>query len=195
MSSSEQTGLAIFASGSGSNALKIIEHFAGHPKIHVRVVITNNPRAGVLLHAHRHQIPSLVITKKHLADQRWMLTHLSALQVDRIVLAGFLLLLPEYLISLFPRRIVNIHPALLPKYGGKGMYGMHVHEAVKRAGDAETGITVHLVNEQYDDGEVLFQQKIPVDPSDSAETIAEKIHRLEHAHYPQVIAEWVTGNK
>jgi phosphoribosylglycinamide formyltransferase-1 len=191
MSSSDQTGIAIFASGTGSNALKIIEHFAEHPNIRVRVVITNNPGAGVLRHAHRHQIPSLVISKQLLSHETWMLNQLSSLSVDRIVLAGFLLLMPGYLVTAFTNRIVNIHPALLPKYGGKGMYGTHVHEAVKAAGDRETGITIHLVNERYDEGRTLYQHKTVIEPSDTVEMIAHKVLKLEHEWYPKVIENWV----
>jgi len=191
MSSSEPTGIAVFASGTGSNALKIIEHFAGRTDIMVRVIISNNPSAGVLAHAYRNQIPALVITRRLLSDQSWLLRQLEAMRVDRIVLAGFLLLLPEFLVQAFPGKIVNIHPALLPKYGGKGMYGRHVHEAVKSAEETTTGITIHIVNEVYDDGLILFQAETVLDPTDTPESIAQKVHVLEHQWYPRVIDHWI----
>jgi len=191
MSPSEPTGIAVFASGTGSNALKIIEHFAGRTDIMVRVIISNNPSAGVLAHAYRNQIPALVITRRLLSDQSWLLRQLEAMRVDRIVLAGFLLLLPEFLVQAFPGKIVNIHPALLPKYGGKGMYGRHVHEAVKSAEETTTGITIHIVNEVYDDGLILFQAETVLDPTDTPESIAQKVHVLEHQWYPSVIDHWI----
>lgn len=192
MSSADRIRLAIFASGAGSNALKIIGHFQTHPRIEVSLIVSNNPNAGVLRHAHEYHVPSLVITRKQLHDRDWFLTQLEEFNVDFIILAGFLLLIPEYLVESFPERIVNIHPALLPKYGGKGMYGMHVHEAVKNAGETETGITIHLVNTQYDEGEIIFQKAVALEPTDTPDSIARKVHVLEHAWYPQVIEDFVS---
>ncbi|HLF65967.1 MAG TPA: phosphoribosylglycinamide formyltransferase [Saprospiraceae bacterium] len=193
MHSGDTVRIAIFASGAGSNALKIIQYFTAHPRIKVAALVCNNPHAGVLAHAHAHHIPVLLITRRLLNDRDWFLRQLESLGVDDIVLAGFLLLMPEYLIDAFPQKIINIHPALLPKYGGKGMYGMHVHEAVKESGDPETGITIHLVNKQYDEGEILFQKRVAVDSHDTPEQIAQKVHALEHDWYPKVIEEWVSA--
>lgn len=190
MSSSEPVCIAIFASGTGSNALKIIEHFSGHAHIRVCAVFCNNPNAGVLGHAFHNHIPSVIITKRLLNSPEIMLTQLDALKIDFIALAGFLLLMPEYLVKAYTDRIVNIHPALLPKYGGKGMYGMRVHEAVLDAGETETGITIHLVNEQYDDGKILYQKSVALDAQDTPATVAQKVHELEHAWYPKVIEDW-----
>lgn len=192
MSSGDKTGIAIFASGTGSNALKIIEYFSDHPQIAVRAVICNNPSAGVLQHAYGHHIPALVITRRLLNDQDWMLRQLTAFGADYLVLAGFLLLIPSYLVDTYPDKIVNIHPALLPKYGGKGMYGMHVHEAVLAAGETESGITIHKVNTQYDDGEILLQKTVAVSPEDTPETLASKVHQLEHAWFAPAIEQWIT---
>lgn len=191
MSSADRIHLAIFASGAGSNALKIIRHFASHPGIQVSLIVSNNPHAGVLDHAQQHDVPSLVITRKQLHDRDWFLAQLEEHNIDFIILAGFLLLIPEYLVEAFPDRILNIHPALLPKYGGKGMYGMHVHEAVKNAGETETGITIHLVNTRYDEGEILFQKAVSLDASDTPDSIAQKVHVLEHMWYAQVIEDFV----
>lgn len=191
MPDDSRTGLAIFASGTGSNAREIIRYFTGHTHIGVRAVFTNNPEAGVLTIAHKAQVPSVVFTRRILNDPALMLPWLDALHIDRIILAGFLLLIPEYLIDRYPNRIINIHPALLPKYGGKGMYGMHVHKAVRRSGDTETGITIHLVNPQYDEGEIVAQYSVVVAPEDSPGDIASKVHALEHQWYPAVIEQWV----
>jgi phosphoribosylglycinamide formyltransferase-1 len=193
MSSVDRVHLAIFASGAGSNALKIIGHFTNHPRIQVSVIICNNPHAGVLAHAHQHHKPALLITRKLLNDRAWFLRQLQVFEIDHIVLAGFLLLIPEYLVDAFPDRIINIHPALLPKYGGKGMYGMRVHEAVRASEDTQTGITIHLVNKHYDEGTIVFQQNVPLTPSDTPEQIAENVHALEHEWYPKVIEKWVLG--
>lgn len=192
MSSADRIQIAIFASGAGSNALKILEHFAPHPRIEVSLIVSNNPNAGVLNHARKYGVPSLVITRKQLHDSDWFLGQLVEHDVDYIILAGFLLLIPEYLVESFPERIINIHPALLPKYGGKGMYGMYVHEAVKNAGETETGITIHIVNTQYDEGEIIFQKAVDLEPTDTPDSIAQKVHVLEHAWYSQVIEDFVS---
>ncbi len=187
-------GLAVFASGNGSNAEEIMRYFRDHPSIAVKVVLSNNPTAGVLARAERFNIPAVVFNRAELADQSRILDVLARSYVTHVVLAGFLWLVPGYLIDAYPNRIVNIHPALLPAYGGKGMYGMKVHEAVRSAGDLETGITVHLVNDQYDEGRILFQTRCNVDAGCTAEDIARKVHALEHAHYPAVIEKWVLEN-
>lgn len=187
MKESNQKHIAIFASGAGSNALAIIEYFNDNPLIKVALIVTNKKDAGVIQIAKQHRIPFDIISPKELKEEETVLDILDLYQIDLIVLAGFLLLIPAYLVKAYPNKIINIHPALLPKYGGKGMYGMHVHEQVKHAGDKETGITIHYVNERYDDGAYILQEKCYVEPTDTAETIAQKVRILEHKHYPRVI--------
>lgn len=179
--------IAIFASGTGSNAKKIVEHFKHNHNITVNLIVSNKADAPVLAMAREHGIPTLVIEREEFYGTEDILKNFNKFSIDFVVLAGFLWLVPTYLVRAFEKRMVNIHPALLPKYGGKGMYGMRVHEAVKKAGDTETGITIHYVNEQYDDGDIVFQAKCPVRPEDSPEDIAQNIHRLEHRHFPEVI--------
>lgn len=179
--------IAIFASGRGSNAKRIIEHFQQHPTIDVVLIASNKSHAGVLDIARQHHIETLVFDKARLYKSRQLLDDLRTHQIDFIVLAGFLWLVPTYLIQAYPKRIINIHPALLPKYGGKGMYGMHVHQAVCKAKETETGITIHYVNEVYDDGEIIFQTTCSVTASDAPQDIAHKVQRLEHQHFPRVI--------
>lgn len=184
--------IAIFASGSGTNAQKIMEYFDNHPGIQVKLVLSNKPDAPVLLRAANFMIPTYVFDRHAFYETDAVISELASHQIDYLVLAGFLWLVPVSLIRAFPDRIVNIHPALLPNYGGKGMYGMKVHQAVVDAGETESGITIHLVNEEYDKGRHLFQAKCIVDQHDTPEKVAEKIHALEHAHFPRVIDEWIT---
>lgn len=179
--------IAIFASGSGTNAKAIIEYFAKHPEIRVALVLTNNPSAGVLKIAHEHKIISAIVNKNSLNKEEVLMKVLNAQKIDMIVLAGFLQLIPAFLLQNFPNRIVNIHPALLPKHGGKGMYGMKVHQAVLANKDGETGITIHYVNEIYDDGEILLQKKVVVNPNDTVESLSAKVQQLEHEWYVKVI--------
>lgn len=179
--------IAIFASGSGSNALQIIDYFRGHPHIEVALVVSNRRTAPVLEKAARHGIATLIVDRTRFYESESLLDKLKAHQITLVVLAGFLWLIPAYLVRSFPRRIVNIHPALLPSYGGKGMYGMHVHRAVKAAGERRSGMTIHYVNERYDEGSIIFQADCPLDPADTPEEIAAKVLRLEHAHYAPVI--------
>ncbi|MFN4079778.1 MAG: phosphoribosylglycinamide formyltransferase [Saprospiraceae bacterium] len=179
--------LAVFASGSGSNARRIMEYFAEHPHIRVALLVCNKPDAGAMDVAREHGVETLLIRRKPFAETTELLDALRERAIDFIALAGFLWLLPPYLVRAFPRRILNIHPSLLPKYGGKGMYGMHVHEAVKAAGETVTGMTIHYVNERYDEGDIVFQATCAVEPDDSAADIARKVLALEHAHYPEVI--------
>ncbi|MBK9337708.1 MAG: phosphoribosylglycinamide formyltransferase [Lewinellaceae bacterium] len=179
--------IAIFASGTGSNARKIIDHFAHSPNVHVALVVSNKPDAGVLHIAREHGVPTHLINRKSFYETEELLAVLAEHQVDFIVLAGFLWLVPASLVRAFPRRIVNIHPALLPMYGGKGMYGMHVHEAVRAANETETGITIHFVNEQYDEGDIIFQMRCPVAQTDTPADIARKVQELEHRHFPDVL--------
>lgn len=183
------TNLAIFASGAGSNAEKIIEYFEGNDRIQVALVVCNKPTAGVLKIAEKHGISSILIEKEGFFSQNSCVSALKDHQIDFIVLAGFLWKVPDALVNAYRGKIVNIHPALLPKYGGKGMYGMRVHEAVIQAGETESGITIHYVDEHYDEGDIIFQAKCPIEPGDTPDILAQKIHVLEHRHFPVVIAE------
>ncbi len=180
--------LAIFASGNGSNAEAIIEYFKDRSNVKVVLVLTGNPRAGVLKIAHQHKVISTIVSKDALQNEEVMNKLLGALNVDFIALAGFLQMVPAYLLKKFPNRIVNIHPALLPKFGGAGMYGLKVHEAVLAAGETETGMSIHYVNERYDEGEIILQKKVAISASETPEQIAEKVKELEHEWYPKVIA-------
>ncbi|MBK9287436.1 MAG: phosphoribosylglycinamide formyltransferase [Flavobacteriales bacterium] len=182
--------IAVLASGSGSNAQRLIEHFAQHPVARVVLVGCDQPEAGVLQRAWDLGVPSYLFNGAELKDGT-VQKELQGQHIDLAVLAGFMRLIPASLVKAFPQRIVNIHPALLPKYGGKGMYGHHVHEAVVVAKEKESGITIHYVNERYDEGEHLFQATCPVLPEDTPETLAARIHELEHAHFPVVIEQLV----
>jgi len=189
------TRLAIFASGSGSNAENLIRHFAGSPDIQVALVLSNRATAFVLERAQRLDIPTVVFNKEEFYNTDKVLSILREYEIGHVVLAGFLWLVPDNLLSAFPGRIVNIHPALLPKYGGKGMYGMHVHEAVVANGETETGITIHTVDAEYDRGEILFQARCTVLPADTPETVAAKVHELEHQYFPKVVEKWVKDTR
>jgi phosphoribosylglycinamide formyltransferase 1 len=178
--------LAILASGSGSNAEKIIEYFQGSTKAQIVLIASNKQDAYVLERAKKFGVPTFTFSRKEM-ESGVLLSKLKEDKIDWVILAGFLLKVPEELIRFFPNRMVNIHPALLPKYGGKGMYGHHVHEAVKTAGDSETGITIHLVNEQYDEGKIVFQAATSVTSEDTPDSIAHKVHALEHRYFPEVI--------
>ncbi len=182
--------VAIFASGAGSNAQKIIEHFQANPNIaQMALVVCNKAGAGVLSIAAEHQIEQLLIDKDAFFKSDVYIKEFQQRGIDFIVLAGFLWKIPVALIQAYPNKIVNIHPALLPKYGGKGMYGQHVHAAVLAAGDKESGITIHYVDELYDHGGTIFQATCVVNEEDTADSIAQKVHVLEHLHYPKVIAD------
>ncbi len=185
------TNLAIFASGGGSNAKKIIEYFEKREDVSVALIVSNKKNAGVLNHAKAFDIPSLVLEREDFYQNKSVLKTLEKARIDLIVLAGFLWLIPPYLIETYPERILNIHPALLPKYGGKGMYGMNVHKAVKKAGETVSGPTIHLVNEKYDDGKHLLQVKVPIDKNDTPQEIAAKVLKAEHYYYPRVIDDYV----
>lgn len=184
------TNIAILASGTGSNANEIAKYFANHDSIQVAIIITNNPQAGVLKVAETHHIPSFVISDKEM-KQGGLLKTLQVLKIDFVVLAGFLKLIPADVIDAYPRRIINLHPALLPQFGGKGMYGKHVHEAVSASGQSETGITIHYVNENYDEGSIIAQYKTAIHPHENPEDIQQKVRELEHEHYPAVIEQVV----
>jgi len=183
--------LAVFLSGNGSNAEAIFSYYKNHPFIQVVLVLSNNPAAFGLQRASKFNIPSRVFTRQQFRESDEVVQWLKEANVTHVVLAGFLWLIPANLIHAYQNRIINIHPALLPKYGGKGMYGAKVHETVKAAGETETGITIHEVDERYDEGRILFQGKCPIHPTYSPEQIAEQVQRLEHAHYPRVIERWV----
>lgn len=183
--------IAIFASGTGSNALKIIEHFAGIADAQIAFIISNNPAAPVLDIAKNHHISSIIINRTGFYKTEDILERLLGERIDFIVLAGFMWLVPAYLVAAFPGRIINIHPALLPKFGGKGMYGMNVHEAVYAAKETETGITIHYVNEHYDEGSIIFQAKCSLEPTDTPDLIALKIRTLEHQNFPLVVEKLV----
>jgi phosphoribosylglycinamide formyltransferase 1 len=186
--------IAIFASGSGTNAQRIIEYFKDHPDISVSIVLCNKPDAFVLERAKNLSVDSMVFFRKEFYETDLVLQKLEDNKIDLIVLAGFLWLLPENLLNAYAGKIINIHPALLPKYGGKGMFGMRVHEAVIQAGEKESGISIHLVNEKYDAGEIIFQAKCVVSEKETPETLAKKIHLLEYTYFPKVI-ESVILNK
>lgn len=179
--------LAIFASGSGSNAEKIAEYFAGRTDIEISLILSNNPQAGVIARARRFQIPVVLFDRKTFYETRRIIEILQNEHIDLIVLAGFMMLIPEAMVQAFPEKIVNIHPALLPKYGGKGMYGHFVHEAVVAAQELESGISIHFVNERYDEGDIIFQATCEVAPTDTPEEVARKVQVLEHQHYPEVV--------
>lgn len=184
--------IAILASGTGSNAERIIRHVKGTEGLEVCLVLSNRNEAPVLEKARALGVPAVSFTRQQWADGH-VLNLLSEARTDVVVLAGFLMLVPPAIIRAFPDRIINIHPALLPRHGGKGMYGMNVHRAVKAAGDTETGITVHLVDEEYDRGRVLFQASCPVLPDDTPEDIAAKVQELEHRYFAEVVCGFVSG--
>jgi len=183
----KSVNIAIFVSGSGTNCENLIKYFAGSDTVNVSLVVSNKADAYALVRAERLGVPTAVAPKADLNNAAVMLPLLKRYDIGFIVLAGFLPLIPDFLIDAYPRRIVNIHPALLPKYGGKGMWGHHVHEAVKAAGDTETGMTVHWVTPVCDGGEIIAQYRVALSPDDTADDIAEKEHQLEMKYFPQVV--------
>ena len=184
--------IVIFASGSGTNAENIIRHFKATKTASVEAVFTNKADAQVIQRAEKYQVPSQIFSKNDLETGK-VLQEINTIQPDLIVLAGFLLKFPETIVAAYPDKIINIHPALLPKYGGKGMYGMHVHRAVVENKELKTGITIHYVNENYDEGNVIFQKEVTVLISDTPEVVAAKIHELEQDHFPVVIEKLITN--
>ncbi|MFK8296996.1 phosphoribosylglycinamide formyltransferase [Capnocytophaga cynodegmi] len=180
--------IIIFASGSGSNAERIATFFKDDKNTRVSLILSNNPKAGVLERAKRLQIPSIVFDRQAFYNSEIVLDIIQSQNPDLIILAGFLWKFPENIIKNFPNKIINIHPSLLPKYGGKGMYGDFVHQSVIENKETESGITIHYVNENYDEGTIIFQTKTEVSANDTPETLAEKIHQLEYEHFPKVIA-------
>ena len=183
--------IAIFASGSGSNAQKIMEHFKYSDDAEIALVLSNNPDAYVLQRADNFEIPSHIFDRNDFYQTDEVVDILNRLEIDIVVLAGFLWLVPENLLKAYPNKIINIHPSLLPKHGGKGMYGDRVHKAVLAAGDEEHGITIHFVNENFDEGEVIYQGRFKVEAEDTLETVKFKGQQLEHLHYPKVIENLV----
>jgi phosphoribosylglycinamide formyltransferase-1 len=181
------TRIAIFASGSGSNAENIVNYFSGNSNVAIPLFLTNKADAYVLKRAKKLDINTFVFNRKQFLETDEIITVLTENNIDLIVLAGFLLKIPENLIKAYPNKIVNIHPALLPKFGGKGMYGDHVHKAVVNDKKKESGITIHYVNENYDEGEIIFQAKCEVLPTDTYEDVAAKVHQLEYLHFPETL--------
>jgi phosphoribosylglycinamide formyltransferase 1 len=187
MSHKPPFNLAVFASGAGSNAQKIIDYFQTSPLARIVLIGSNKPGAGVLHIAQRHGIPTLLTERERFFRGDGYVPELQEAGIDLIVLAGFLWKVPQSLLNAFPRKIINIHPALLPKYGGKGMYGHHVHEAVLAAKEPETGITIHYVDDQYDHGDTIFQARCAVTETDDAAAVSRSVQQLEHYHYPRAI--------
>jgi phosphoribosylglycinamide formyltransferase 1 len=185
------SNIAIFASGSGSNAEQIIRYFSEDRDHSVKLVLSNKPDAFVLERAKSLSVPVRVFDRQTFYQTQQVLDDLRAAEIDLLVLAGFLWLVPDYLLITFPGRIINIHPALLPDFGGKGMYGMKVHEAVIREGRKKSGITIHLIDEEYDRGRILFQAECPVLSTDTPADLANRIHLLEHQHYPETIRNFL----
>lgn len=184
--------IAILASGAGSNCVRLIHHFSNHPCVRIVLVLSNKPDAPVLGKAHNLGVHAVQFNRKQFYEESFVSGLLAEKKVDWIILAGFLWLVPENILGAFPHRIINIHPALLPAYGGKGMYGHHVHEAVIRNREKKSGITIHFVNRNYDDGDLIFQAECPVSAEDTAASLAEKIHLLEHTHFPLIVEKLVT---
>jgi len=186
--------IAIFASGSGTNAEAIFNHFAKIPDVQVSGVFVNKPDAYVITRAKKHYVPVFTFNRNDFYNSNRILNLLCEQKADCIVLAGFLWLMPTHILDAFPNAVLNIHPALLPAYGGKGMYGDRVHQAVWENGESETGITIHQVNEKYDEGAIVYQAKVDIQRNDTPETIAGKVHQLEHEYYPKVIEQFLREN-
>lgn len=185
--------IAIFASGNGSNAENCIRYFRNAAIAEVVLVVTNNPEAGVIRRAEKYNVPLRIFNKEAWRNPEHILTQLQSFQIQLIVLAGYLKLIPSEIIQAYPQRIINIHPALLPKYGGKGMYGQKVHASVIANQEKETGITIHYVNEEYDKGDIIFQKSFPVASDDTAETIEKKVHAMEYTYLPKIVEQIAVG--
>lgn len=186
--------IAIFASGSGTNAENIIRYFTGHSLARVVLLVCNKRAAPVVDKAKTLHVPVTFVDERTYFESSDLVSHLTELKIDLIVLAGFLWKIPDLLLRAYDGRIINIHPSLLPKYGGKGMYGRRVHEAVLSAEEKEAGVTIHLVNEHYDEGEIIYQHRIAVHPDDTTETLEKRIHEAEHQVYPRVIEQFLEKN-
>jgi len=192
---SQTTNIAIFASGSGSNAQKLMEYFKGREDIKVVLLLSNTSKAYALERAKNFGVPTYTFNRNGFYNSNEVVDELKKRDVKWVILAGFLWLIPENLLKAYPDQIVNIHPALLPAYGGHGMYGKYVHEAVAKAGDKESGITIHLLNERYDEGEIIFQARCLLEEGDTAEDIAHKVQLLEHEHFPIIVEQLINKNK
>lgn len=179
--------IAIFASGNGSNAESLVKYFTGNADVEIYLILTNNAKAGVIERAKNLGVKSVVFNRQDFVENANVDSLLRYHKIDFIILAGFLWLIPDFMINNFPNKIVNIHPALLPKYGGKGMFGMNVHNAVINAGEKKSGISIHYVNSKYDKGQIIFQTTVEIENDETAETLAAKIHKLEHKHFPLII--------
>jgi phosphoribosylglycinamide formyltransferase-1 len=188
----EQKKIVVFASGNGTNAENLIRYFQKHPLAKIVAVFTNNEKAGVIRRTKNLGIACKIFDRHQFTKANDLINELNVYQTDLIVLAGFLWKIPKQLIQQYPKRIINIHPALLPDFGGKGMYGQKVHEAVIRSGVLQSGISIHLVNENYDEGEIIFQAKVNIENNDDAESLAAKIHLLEYKHFPQVVERYLS---
>ncbi|MEI8203532.1 MAG: phosphoribosylglycinamide formyltransferase [Bacteroidota bacterium] len=186
--------LAVFASGNGSNAERIIQYFKKHSGLQISEIFTNNPHAYVIERAKTFGVECFIFNKEDLYQTNKVYNRLIELDISHIILAGFLWLIPENIIDAFPAKIINIHPALLPKYGGKGMYGMHVHQAVIEHNETESGISIHYVNKHYDEGDIIFQAKCTIEPNETAQSLAAKIHQLEYDNFPVVIEQIINLN-
>lgn len=189
-----KTRIAIFASGNGSNAVRIIEHFRNHKTIEVSVVLSNKKDAGVLIRTKNDPLEQLIITNEQAKDGALLSSLMQELGIQFIVLSGYLRMIPASLIQAFPKRIINIHPSLLPKFGGKGMYGLNVHKAVKAAGESKSGITIHLVNEEYDKGKIIGQHSVELKKEDSLDAIQQKVQSLEHQWFAYDIEKYILEN-
>ncbi|WP_246000590.1 phosphoribosylglycinamide formyltransferase [Pontibacter diazotrophicus] len=187
----DKKNIVIFASGSGSNAQRLLEYFEHHPEIRVAALFSNNPKAYALKRAETYHVPALLFSREEFLHTDKVLQQIQQFNPDLIVLAGFLWLVPKNLLQAFPNRIINIHPALLPQYGGKGMHGMHVHTAVVEAGEKESGITIHYINEEYDKGAFIRQERCPVLPTDTPEDLAARVLQLEHQYLPLVVEQLI----
>ena len=190
----EKINIAIMASGSGTNAENIVQYFSKEKSLSVSLILTNKEDAFVIQRAKRHKIPCVIFNKDDFYTNDRVQSILMENHIEFIILAGFLWLIPEKIIKLYHRKIINIHPALLPDFGGKGMYGNYVHQKVIETGQKESGITIHYVNENYDDGDILFQARCKVDKLDTPESLAKKIHKLEYLHYPKIIGKLLVGH-
>ena len=187
---SQKFRIAIFASGNGTNAEAIIKYFKDHPLIKIELVLTNNPNALVLERAKKFAVPTKIFNREEFSSDE-VVKWLREYGITHVVLAGFLWLIPTSLLKSYPNEIINIHPALLPKFGGKGMYGMKIHELIRSLNETETGITIHLINEKYDEGPILYQGRCQVASTDTPKDIANKVHQMEYANYPLVIEQWI----
>lgn len=186
--------ISILASGNGTNAENIIKYFVNSDLIKVKNVITNNPEAFVIQRAKKYNIPTQIINKKELNTEDFIIDFFKQNEIEYIILAGFLLLIPSFLVKQYPKKIINIHPALLPKYGGKGMYGEAVHKSVIKNKETESGITIHFVNEKYDEGQIVFQAICGINNNDDYISLAQKIHKLEYEFYPKTIETVIKNN-